>query len=434
MKAWLVTVLKALLPFVSACILAVLALLLYAWRRGSIVSRSFLLSLASKPLLITPVLGTWFLFLGYSTRFLKDKALQKAADIYYGLPAKNPRGQLIDPTTDRNALIAAIAREFESSPRESTHEQAILIAGKGGSGKTTLLRRITFLGLTNALPESLNEYRPVLVDVDDYEESPLKAVARSLQERGVLVDDKIIEGQLEAGKFLILFDTSDVSTDDKRKRLREIVRSARREEYDKNRFLIACRQSEGIPDDLPVFELQPLTPSYISQLLAEFPFDSERNEAVRAQLKHFENDRLQPLLFSVILEPYSTAPTLAGIYERYFRLLLPENTDTYQLKGWHDAAGILAAWILLQTGQRGIGLSHDEIVTNLESDVLDRLKSLNRLSFGNGLEVLDAFVGMGILRRDDEWLFQPTRENRAGGVARSRRQPLYPHRRYRPVR
>src|SRR5215218_6579395 len=106
------TILKdVLLPLLGVYLLGLAALLLFAWRRGSVVSRGPLLSLGAKPLLYVPRIGKWFMFLGYTSRFLKDKVIQQTGKIYFDLPARDPRGQSIDPTTKADSIIAAIAKE-----------------------------------------------------------------------------------------------------------------------------------------------------------------------------------------------------------------------------------------------------------------------------------------------------------------------------------
>jgi formylglycine-generating enzyme required for sulfatase activity/predicted ATPase len=408
MKEWLLTLLKTVvLPLAGTYLLGLAASLLFAWRRGSIVSRNPLLALASKPLLYTPRLGKWFLFLGYSTRMLKDKAIQHAAKIYYDLPATDPQGRLIDPTTKRDSLITAIADELEAS-------QVAVIVGKGGAGKTTLLRRITQLGLTNALPSSLDQYVPVLVTLDNARDTPAAAVTRALEERGVMVNAEVVEAQLEAGKFLVLFDQSDVSSDEKRNQFRDILEYAQANQRSNSRFVIASRHPRGIAQDVPVFELQPLTTPYVRRLLAWFRLDQKRDEAVRAQLEYFKDSSLQPQLFSILLDSDSTVPSLSDIYRRYFQSLLPAGVDADRINGWHDAAGILARCLVLDTGRQGAGLPHEQLITCLErkrtyNDItensLERFTRLHDLRFDNGLKLLNSFGEMGVLQRDERWRF-----------------------------
>lgn len=408
MKEWALTILKAVLPLAGAYLLGILALLLFAWRRGSVVSRGALAGLAAKPILYTPRLGKWFMFLGYSARVLKDKEIQEAAKIYYDLPARDSTEREIDPAAKGDSLIAAIARELQTS-------QVVVIIGQGGAGKTTLLRRITHLGLTKALPLSLDDYLPVLVTVDDSADTSLKTIAEALQSRGVLVDEATVEAQLEAGRFLILFDLSDVTTESKRKQFREIVEFAKANQRSNSRFVIASRHPRAIPAGVPVFELQPLSTSYIRRLLTWLRLGQKQDESVRAQLEYFKDHPLQPQLFSILLQPPGDRlPTLSNIYERYFRSLLPAGTDTDSLNGWHDAAGILARCMLLDTGRQAAGLPHEQLMTCLErkrtyneitENSLERLKRLYGLKFENGLELLNAFAAMGILQRDERWRF-----------------------------
>src|SRR5688572_29538938 len=99
LNEWVLTFLKQILPYVGAILLGLLALLLFAWRRSKFLSRGALATLANKPLVWLPSIGRGFLFLGYSKRLLKDKQIQETAKIYYDLPARDPRDQVIDATT-----------------------------------------------------------------------------------------------------------------------------------------------------------------------------------------------------------------------------------------------------------------------------------------------------------------------------------------------
>ena len=407
MKEWSLTILKIFLSALGTYALGMLALLLFAWRRGSIVSRGPLLELASKPLLYAPRLGTWFMFLGYATRVLKDKAIQRAAKIYYDLPGRNARGELIDPTGKGASLIAAIANELETS-------QVVLIAGKGGAGKTTLLRRITQLSLTNALPASLNQYRPVLVTLADPAATPLQSITRALEERGVMVNDEVVEAQLEAGRFLVLFDQSDVTSEEKRTQFRQILEFAQANQRSNSRFVIASRHPRAIASEVPIFELQPLTTPYVRRLLAWFRLDQKQDQAVRAQLNYFEDSSLQPQLLSVILDSNGVVLKLSEIYRRYFESLLPAGLNADRINGWHDAAGILARCTLLDTGRQGAGLPHEPLIAclekkrsydGIEENALERLGRLHDLNFDSTLKLLNSFSEMGVLQRNERWRF-----------------------------
>ena len=410
MKELWSTILKnSLLPLLGVCALGIGALILYAWSRGRFVSRATLLSLASKPLMYLPGLGNRFMFAGYTARFLNEQSIRQTGKIYFDLPAKDPRGQLIDPTTQGDSVIMALTRELQTP-------QPVLVVGKGGAGKTTLLRRIAQMSLTNSHHASLDGYVPVLVTVGNSSVSPLKAIVESLERRGVLANEEVVQAQLEAGKFLVLFDQSDVNSEAKRKQFREIVDFANRNKDTDSRFIIACRHPKALPPGVPIFELQPLTAPYISRLLTRRNLDKRRQEAVREQLKYFPDQPLQPQLLSILEQDYSgPVPTLSNIYERYFRSLLPEGTDADAINGWRDAAGILARCMMLDTGKRGSGLSHEPVMACLDADhtynditenSLQRLQRLHGLKFASGLELLNALADMGILQRDESrWRF-----------------------------
>lgn len=399
MKEWALTFLKQILPYVGVVLLGLLALLLFAWRRSRIVSRGVLSALANKPLLWVPGLGRWFLFLGYTKSFLQDKAIQEAQQVYYDLPATDLRNQTIDPTTGGKSVIESIAKELETS-------QAVVVVGKGGAGKTTLLRRIAQRSLARTLPASLDHYLPVLVTLNDATETPLKAIVRTLVARGLLVDEDVMEAQLEAGKFLILFDRSEISSEQQRKQFHDIIDFANANQRSTSRFVIAARHPRSSVAEVPVFELQPLTAPYIRRLLDRGKLDQSRRAVVEAQLDYFPNKSLQPQLFSIILRTQGEAPRLSTLYGSYFRSLLSDRIDADKINGWHDAAGSLARCMMLDTGQQNTGLPHQQLITCLERDkTLVRLKRNHSLEIDSELELLNKFAAMGVLQRADRWRF-----------------------------
>ncbi len=401
MKEWALTFLKYILPIAGTVSLGLLALLVFAWRGTVDLSRGVLAGLANKPLVWVPRLSRPFLFFGYKPRFLKDKSIQETAKIYYDLPALDPRGQAIDPAL-RGDSITAIAKELETS-------QAVVIAGKGGAGKTTLLRRIVQLSLTKALPASLDNYIPILVTVDDAKDSPEKAIVKSLEEHSLLVNEEAVAAQLEAGKFLVLFDLSEVSSEEERQQLRDIVEFANAKRRERSRFVIAARYPKSSLAGVPVFELQPLTTPYIRSLNVWKRLDEKRREAVEAQLKHFKDDApLPPLLFSTMLQfagEDGAVPSLSNIYGRYFRALLPEDSDADKIDGWHEAAGILARCMMLDTGQPNVGLPKLQLISCLDEDSLQHLRRQNELNFESGLKLINRFAEMGVLQRNGVWRF-----------------------------
>jgi hypothetical protein len=239
-------------------VLGIGAVLLIWWRKGGeFFSRSWLLKLAAKPLLITPGLGKCVLFLGYKKRLMDRPEIAKAAKNYFGLPARKPNGDDILPDAYGDNLHTAIAEALEP-------QQPVIAVGKGGAGKTTLLSRLAYLALLNGLPVSLNGYRPILVPSEYYEGNFLAAITSVLRKRhGVPLDENMVQAQLETGKFLILFDGISEIEGDQSKGLREILIFAQNSDYKNNRFVFTSRPSFDFSSELSVFQLNPLTPDVI---------------------------------------------------------------------------------------------------------------------------------------------------------------------------
>ena len=406
--SWWFDIAKWIAGFVLTYLLGLVALLLVARRKGSIISRSTLLSLASKPLQLSPKIARWFLFLGFTTRTSKLGTIQAAGKDYFELPALNPQNQPIDPYRSHRSLPQAIIETLGA-------QQPVLITGTAGAGKSTLLARIVWLALNRELPAAFDDYLPILVPADAYQDSLTRTVAELLQARdGVLVDDESIKSQLQVGRLLILFDDSDVSSEEKRQRLQSIIRTAQHADYRNSRFVIASRPPGGLDLGVPTFRLRPLNTDDVTGLLTQRQFAKTR-ERVRKQLECFEDQPIQPQLFSMIAhaEGQAILPRVQ-IYERYFASLLPTNTDDDGKRGWHDAAEMLAQCTLLNTARRGHGLAREQLVICMEQkrtygdtteSVVERLRRLSGLSVENSRQLLNKFEGMGILNREPRWKF-----------------------------
>ena len=387
------------------------ALLLLAWRRGSMfASKTWLSSLTLRPLLITPALGKWILFIGYSRRLGQSTAIRRVSTDYFGLPAEGPGGSVILPDSTGASLHQAIANSLEP-------QEPLLILGKGGAGKSTLIARLTHLALEQQLPSSLNGYRPLLIPASYYGESLTRAIADTLRERdGVMVDDAVIKAQLQSGRFLILFDGVSEVFSDKQRSLDEILRTARNADYRSCRFVIATRPIEGIPPDVRCITLMPLTATVIAELLDNYGLSTARRTHIRLQLRSFGEKPIDPLLFTMMIGQSGderVSANRAEIYERYFKRLLRIDADRDLWAGWRAAMEILALCFLINTGKRGVGMPHETLLDFLvtagakdgKESVSMRLKRLYRLPIVDDLDMLNRLEAAGLLYRGRRWRF-----------------------------
>jgi len=406
---WPITVLGG---FLGTYTVGVSALLLWAWRGGStIFSRTWLHTIAAKPLLITPGLGRWALFIGYGQRVLKLRAVEKASTDYFGLPATQPGGSVILPDARGDSLHERIAQALGP-------QQPVMLLGKGGAGKSTLLARWVYLALTGQLPATLKGFRPVLVPASYYEGSLVKAIAGALRERdGVAVDESVMQAQLQSGKYLILFDGVSEVEADKQGAINEILRTARNADFQNCRFLISTRPLEGIPAEISTFHLQPLTVNVVLDLLPRYGLGRERESQLRQQLQSFGDKPIEPLLFTMALEQSGSgqlSATRTQLYERYFRRLLHAESDEMLWSGWRTALEMLAQWFLLDTGRRGAGLPHEPLVDLVAGkrgdgaaagNLLERLRRFYRLPAKDELDLLQHLQASGLLQGGRRWRF-----------------------------
>jgi hypothetical protein len=123
--------------FVTTYVVGMAILLLLARQRGSMVfSRTWLISVAAKPLLIAPGLGRRVLFLGYERRLGNRTRIKRVSENYFGLPAQDANG-FISADSTGDELHIRIAQALGP-------QQPILLVGKGGAGKSTVLSRLTY--------------------------------------------------------------------------------------------------------------------------------------------------------------------------------------------------------------------------------------------------------------------------------------------------
>lgn len=387
------------------------ALLLLAWRRGSIIfSRTLLISVAAKPLLIAPGLGKRVLLLGYKRRLLGLKVIRRVSVDYFGLPAEDSIGMITwSPTGD--TLHDRMAQALGA-------QQPILLVGKGGAGKSTVLARLTYLALEDRLPSSLKGFTPFLVPASFYNGTLTQAIADVLRARdGVAVDEEIVKAQLQSGRFLILFDGVSEAIVPMQQALEEILRTARHADYRNCRFIISTRPPDSIPADLNAFTLHPLNMEVIPDLLKYSGLSAARRNQVLRQLQHFGRKPIEPLLFSMILGAYEDQQasfTRTQVYERYFRELLRVREDDNLWSGWQKALEILSLHTLIQAGRRGVGLPHENLMNllserdvggGLKESLSAQLRRLYHLPVSDELDLLNQLRAAGLLQRGRRWRF-----------------------------
>lgn len=406
--------LSALSGFFIILVVGSFSLLIWASQVGSaIFDRHWLISLAAKPLLITPGLGRWSLFLGYKRRLKMNPAVAKAAkDYYFGLPAVSPKGDMIKPDPKGDALHTEIVKFLGP-------QQPVLLEGRGGAGKSTLLARLVYLGLTRNLSKELDGYRPILVTPAYYRGNLIQAIASVLRERdGIAANDAIVQSQLGSGNYLVLFDGVSEIDGDKDQSMGEILRTARNADYSRCRFLVTTRPLGGVDRKISSFELKPLTPTEVQNLLPNYRLGYKQEYLVKRQLESFGDKPIEPLLFSMILgqgEIGEISQTRAQLYERYFRRLLQVEKHEDWWRGWRRSLEVLAQWFMLDTGKRGVGLSREPLLNRMRQEdnnewpssksLVEMLQANYKLPVQHPLDMLQRLKAAGILIEERRWRF-----------------------------
>lgn len=406
---WIISTCISLL---GTYLVAVCGLILAGTSQGSLIfSRNYLFRLASKPLLNTPGLIKWALFLGYGKRVLNAPPVRSASSYFYGLPASHG-DQVILPDINGTTLCNAVASAL--APQEP-----LFIIGAGGAGKTTLLARLAYLALEKRLGEELKAYRPIIVSPTYYESSLVGAITAALREGyGVAVDGDSTISQLQAGRLLILFDGVSEVSGDKGLALAEIIRTATHADYAACRFIVATRTLDYIPSAYTAFHLHGLRLDTVSVLLSESKVDRDVQARVTKQLQVLGKDRVDPLLLAMVLEAGKTDAmddTRASLYEKFLRRKLKLSAaDQISWDGLRSAFEVVAEYSLLRSGNRGHGLSYAALMDVIEAapgpegtgrPLLERLERYFHLKFNDPAAFVKRAVSDGILESGRRWRF-----------------------------
>jgi len=404
---WPISILGSLL---MTYVLGMSALLLLAWRRGSIIfSRTLLISIAAKPLLVAPGLGRHLLFLGFKQRLRELDVVGQVSQEYFGIPAEDSSG-LIPWDATGEALHERIAQAVGP-------QQAVLLVGRGGAGKSTIIGRLTYLGIEGQLPSPLEGFIPLLIPASYYSGSLTRAIAEVLRVRhGVAVDEEIVKGQMQSGKFLILFDGASEVITPIQQSLEEILRTAHHADYCNCRFIISTRPLDSTPKGSSI-KLHSLTVDIIAKLLDDSKFHAARKNQIFRQLQYFGQKPIEPLLFSMLLNEYEdprVSVTRSQIYTHYFTQLLRVREDENLWLGWQKALETLALRTLIETGRLGVGLLHEHLMNLLGEQragdqtvesLSSQLRRLYHLPVNDELDLLNQLRASGLLQRGRRWQF-----------------------------
>jgi hypothetical protein len=406
---------SVIISAITAYTLAALAIFLLAWKGiGGWLGADWLLTLVTKPMEIFPRLLRWVLFFGYRKRLLRLPEMVEVQERYFGLPALFSGGTATDPDAEGDRLHKQIASVLANS-------NCLLIEGEGGAGKSTVLARLATLGLAGKLPAELRSCIPLYIPASAYESDLIQATTDTLKRRDGIPLDRhgdIIRQQLQAGGFLVLFDGVSEIDGDKAKALAKMVALASEKEMRGSWFIFCTRPLKRTPDGLPVARLQPLEMKVIQKIYLPMRsgLDPEQQKQVLRQLRSFGTGPIEPLLLTLAINDSlnsTIATTKASLFERYFRRLLrvQGESDQTSWEGWRTILETFADWFMLDTGRRGVGLSHRVLVrfmggSGLSKSLLARIESEYGLAFPNEISVLQQLASVGILTSGIHWLFR----------------------------
>jgi hypothetical protein len=393
-------------------LVGILILLYHAWRGGSVVlTHNRFTQIFTKLLIDLPRLSRFALFAGYSRRVRRGLRSEAVQQNYFGLPAKGPAGEEIQPSPNGLGLIGQIAASSDAGV-------PVVIEAGGGAGKSTLLDRIAWLALNKGLPEPWNKLRPVLVPSRYFTTTLTDAITAALRQRGVNVTNETILRQLERGGFLILFDgASEIEAQDKVSATNELLHQATSHEFSRSRIIVTTRPQRGRSADYPTFQLLPVRADHlISAVLPKMELNPQARENITRALGRFGDRPITPMLFRMAVETSAdgSVTTATALYERYFRSLLKigGSGDNTEWAGWITLLSHVAKRSLLDTGNRGVGVDHGSLMKFLSESTFEGKELASVLNDWYGiktdlLESLQHATSAGILAGSgtERWRF-----------------------------
>jgi hypothetical protein len=419
-ESWWFAPLTLLGGLLSGYLIGAVALLLGVALRGFKIpskprwfSPAWLILRATLLLQAAPGLGRRALFLGYGHRLRGLPAVRQAEKDYFGLPmAVDGKAQPYDATG---------RAQHERICGELCPRRPVVVVGKGGAGKSTLLARLTLEALDGRLPAGLKGFIPLHIPAYYYKTDLAQAVYDVLLKRdGVVVSREIVDAQLQTGPFLILFDgMSEVGHEDKQRAVADLLSAATSAEYSTCRFILGTRPVTNEAEGAAVVELRPLTRDVLLTLREHYRLGASQVERVIRQLHSFGDKPLEPLLFSMVVtevEGDQVSVTRAELYVRYLkRLLKLRPSEPLVWEAWLDALGHVAGWSLLDSGQRGVGLAHEDLINHLsqrvkrkegfEENLVEMLQRLYNFPATTPLELVNKLSSENLLQLERQWRF-----------------------------
>ena len=408
---WYYWPISSIFAFIWIYSISLLVVLFFATKKGStFFSRNWVIATISKPFIAIPGLARKALFIGYRQRLLSELNL-KTKGVYFGVPAQSPKGPIL-PDNDGRALHKFIHNYFEDN-------RYLFVWGSGGAGKSTLLARFC-LEVGKRKSSKLDDYIPIFFEPQYYHENLIDSLSNSLvQKYAIAIDSKLLKGQLETGRFLLIIDGLSEFHFTNQNEANSILSFITSAEYPKLRVLISSRprKSWGIDssNELKLHEFGIETASLLASAQNKLPLP--RIQHLLFQLK---SSSISPMLLSLIMETSTftieSKTTKLTIYELYFRKVLKCDSEEKEFvwKGYSKVLEYIASIFFINSGIRGFGEVHEKLIAALANENIEYFNEIPILSFIEkfyGLEfkseilLLEYLKGAGLIEFSNRWKF-----------------------------
>ncbi len=231
----------------------------------------------------------------------------------------------------------------------------LVLLGGPGSGKTTALQQMAFTSLRK------KSFVPVYFNLAGYSGETLPEIIASVVAKfsGERMNLDSVEGSLEKGKFLLLFDGFNEAVGETSIKLEKVDRGSLvldaiktfSRKYPANRFVVACRTTHD-PMQALAFKavvLQPLSGEMIESYLKSSHGPANFTREIKKNKSLFElasNPLLLNMMLIVFLEDSFSGQTKSELYRSFLERLL------YQ---WESKVSAPSMELVVQDAQRLFG-------------------------------------------------------------------------------